>query len=461
MVHKWVVPYVVFPLYDRISGQYSWRMTRELLRLQWLSGAELKARALDKLKGIVEHAYLEVPYYASLFDNCGIQPGDVKSLDDLAGIPPTTPETVRRNWQGSMLAEGIPSKRRQKGMTSGSSGLPLNFYKDRGAKGPTRASLLYFRSLAGVQPWDAVVWLTNPVRMQSFRLQDRPLQRLARRYLLGEQMLHASGMIFDPTRMQDFVKQLPAARDYFVFAFPSYLARLIREISTKQIELAKKPKAVISYAQSLTPELARSTARTFQCPVYNMYSSHEVLFMAFSCPDHPDLMHVNTERAWLRVVDDRGRDCAAGETGRVLVTDLHNKVMPLINYDLGDFAVAGPPCPCGRGFPTLLRLEGRANESLHTIDGKVIAPTTIGRILFYADKYMPHIWEYQIYQPDLHHVTLRVVPTSLFDNKIKRMIQADLQAGLGDTVEVDIAVMEQLPYLDSGKRSLIISEVAL
>ena len=57
-------------------------------------------------------------------------------------------------------------------------------------------------------------------------------------------------------------------------------------------------------------------------------------------PDNADMLHVNSERAVVRVVRDDGTAAAVGERGRVLLTDLANHVMPFINYDIGDRAVA-------------------------------------------------------------------------------------------------------------------------
>ena len=62
---------------------------------------------------------------------------------------------------------------------------------------------------------------------------------------------------------------------------------------------------------------------------------------------------------------DRER-CAVGESGRVVISHLSNWVMPFLNYELGDRAALGPPCPCGRGFPTIQALEGRTSEALQT-----------------------------------------------------------------------------------------------
>ena len=53
----------------------------------------------------------------------------------------------------------------------------------------------------------------------------------------------------------------------------------------------------------------------------------------------------------------------------MVLTALANDVMPFINYDLGDWAIGGDPCPCGRGFPTLAAIEGRGGEMIETPDG--------------------------------------------------------------------------------------------
>jgi phenylacetate-coenzyme A ligase PaaK-like adenylate-forming protein len=61
----------------------------------------------------------------------------------------------------------------------------------------------------------------------------------------------------------------------------------------------------------------------------------------------------------VEVLDEEGRPCAPGETGRVVATSLNNFAMPLIRYETGDTAEVGAPCPCGRGLPVLTRIMGR------------------------------------------------------------------------------------------------------
>jgi phenylacetate-CoA ligase len=104
-----------------------------------------------------------------------------------------------------------------------------------------------------------------------------------------------------------------------------------------------------------------------------MYTTNEVGYVALQCPIS-GLYHVQSENVLVEVIADSGQPCTAGETGRVVVTSLHNFAMPLIRYDLGDYATVGGPCSCGRTLPTLERIIGRTRNMLKLPGGRTIWP---------------------------------------------------------------------------------------
>jgi phenylacetate-CoA ligase len=83
---------------------------------------------------------------------------------------------------------------------------------------------------------------------------------------------------------------------------------------------------------------------------------------------------VQSERLLVEIVDDNGAPCPPGATGRVVITDLHNFATPLLRYEIGDLAEVAPPCPCGRGLPSLARVVGRRRNLLTLPDGRTIWP---------------------------------------------------------------------------------------
>ena len=121
---------------------------------------------------------------------------------------------------------------------------------------------------------------------------------------------------------------------------------------------------VVTVAETLTAANVESLRRIFGCPVVNYYSSWEVPQIAQTCPDNPDMLHVNGERVILRVVRKDGSDAPPGEAGRVVLTDLANHAMPFINYLTGIApSPAGPVRAGGDGPPSRGSRGARASSS--------------------------------------------------------------------------------------------------
>ena len=114
--------------------------------------------------------------------------------------------------------------------------------------------------------------------------------------------------------------------------------------------------------------LRQVSLEAWDAPIHDVYSSREVGYMALQCPVN-DHYHIQSEGIFLEVLDDDDQPCKPGQTGRVIVTTLQNYAMPLIRYEVGDYAVLGEPCRCGRGLPVLKQIMGREQELLVLPDG--------------------------------------------------------------------------------------------
>jgi len=121
---------------------------------------------------------------------------------------------------------------------------------------------------------------------------------------------------------------------------------------------APSVRALLAISEQLTPVMRRHIAEGFAVPLRQNYGLNEVGLVAARC--EAGRYHVHAEHCLVEIVDDRGRACAPGESGRILVTALRNLAMPLIRYDSDDMArsVSGP-CPCGRTLPSFGEVEGR------------------------------------------------------------------------------------------------------
>jgi len=149
--------------------------------------------------------------------------------------------------------------------------------------------------------------------------------------------------------------------------------------------------------------------------------------IALQCPDS-GLLHVQSENLLVEVLNDRGQRCLEGEVGQVVVTDLHNFAMPLIRYSLGDWAEAGPPCPCGRGLPTLRRVVGRTRNMAMSPKGSLFWPVLETQRFL---EIIPHLRQYQFVQTRCDAILGTLVCAPAPTAKQLFLLQSVLEQALG------------------------------
>ncbi len=452
-VYATLVPRLVLPFHARLSGRTFWPEYRRLQALQWEPPATLEARSLGKLRTLVAHAMAHVPYYRERFGDAGVRPEALQTLDDLARLPITRKAELRDSPPDRTIADNLPAARRRRTVTSGSTGFPFEFYSDAADADGVVAAYLLCLDWAGAAIWHARIDIGNS--------RERPIPsalpwpsapvRWARRMLLGEQAVALDGVDLSP---EEFLSRSRAVarRGYVVRGYAAYLARLAHRLLEARVTLPAPPRVVISGAETMTALDADTIGRAFGCRVVNHYGAWEVLHMAQTCPDNPEVLHVNSERVVLRVVGEDGRPAAPGTPGRIVVTALDNYVMPFINYEIGDTGVSEAPCPCGRGFPTLARVEGRLGEAIRTPAGRIISPVTLDRVFRFCAEY---VREYQAERTAAAIVTVWVVPTPRFGPEIAERLRTELERHAGAGMEVRIETVRGIRPEPSGKRSVL------
>jgi phenylacetate-CoA ligase len=106
----------------------------------------------------------------------------------------------------------------------------------------------------------------------------------------------------------------------------------------------------------------------------DMYQAVETGPMAWECRTGSGY-HVNDDHVIVEILDQEGRPVPVGETGEVVVTALPLRTMPVVRYRLGDLAARlEGPCPCGVPFSRIGAVQGRSNDRILTLDGRLVAP---------------------------------------------------------------------------------------
>lgn len=160
--------------------------------------------------------------------------------------------------------------------------------------------------------------------------------------------------------LPELVRELNAFQPALLGGYATALTLLADEQAAGRLRI--RPTLVVSGAESLTAEMRSRIERAFACPVRETYLASEAP-LAFGCGH--GWLHVNADWVIVEPVDEAYRPARPGQPSHsVLVTNLANRVQPIIRYDLGDSVLSNPgPCSCGNPLPAI-RVAGRTDQIL-------------------------------------------------------------------------------------------------
>jgi phenylacetate-CoA ligase len=146
----------------------------------------------------------------------------------------------------------------------------------------------------------------------------------------------------------------------------------------------------------------------------------------------------------------------AGQLGRVLVTTLENNLMPLVRYEIGDYAVAAEgDCACGRTLPRIGRVVGRGINLFVGADGKPFVPWQLLRPL----KDRPWVRQYQVVQRRIDDYLVRFAADRPLSSDDEKALRDHIARLLGVPVTVSFQRLDTVPRTPSGKFMTAICEV--
>jgi phenylacetate-CoA ligase len=198
---------------------------------------------------------------------------------------------------------------------------------------------------------------------------------------------------------------------------------------------------IFTSGELLQPAVREAIAEAFQARVYDIYGSSETKEIAWECPEGG--MHVNTDVVHLEVLDDDGRQLDDGVEGNLVVTSLVNHAMPLVRYRVGDRGSLLPhACACGRSFPLLGVVTGRAADVLVLADGRRISPYALTCAL----EREQNLLRYQVSQLAPARLRVRaIVGPGTARAAVADRVQMLLRAEVASFLETEVEFVDHLP----------------
>jgi phenylacetate-CoA ligase len=414
-------------------------MQHQLEHTQWLSSDALRERQQRQLLALLAYCHASFPFYRARFERAGLHPHAALDEAAFARLPLLTRREVQ-DAGAALRAPALPPAHGQPhaGHTSGSTAEPLTFWA---------SDLAYFFEQAFTlrdHLWHA---RDLSAKLMVFRVSERT-GTLPGWFIGpdGTSLIETGPCIVAPLTLEIagqarvVLEQQPA----YLQGHASQLVELARHWLERRLPAAGV-REVRSFAEALSPEGRALIRRAFDAKVTDVYSAQECGCLALQCPigEH---YHLQSEGARVEILREDGQPCAPGETGRVVVTPLHNFAMPLIRYDIGDFAEAGEPCACGRGLPVATRILGRVRNMLTLESGGKVWP-----LIGYRYHELAPVRRFQVVQTAPGEVELHLVVDRALTRDEEQRVRAHLLERLGHPFRVRLVYREALARSSGGK----------
>jgi phenylacetate-CoA ligase len=434
-----------------LTGQNVHAHLKELEETQWYTKEELKKLQWHKLKSLLQHAYKNVPYYHSQFKKSGIIPEDIKEQNDFKQLPFLTKNDIRNNFsdlKAKNIKHFIPD------CTSGSTGTPMTFLKERSTSGHFLAAK--YRG----HRWHDIDIGDKEVKFWGLPVDQTPKWRERIKDFILNRTLFIVFDISRETLLQHF-KECQSIKPKYVYGYASALYRFARLLKEEKIDGSTlNLKSVISTSEVLYDFERELIESVFGCRAINEYGACEGGVMAYECPKGN--IHTTVENVYLEIVKEDGQPAKPGESGEIIMTELNNQAMPFIRYKIGDLATRvdeNEKCECGRGLPLIGEIVGRALDTAVTPTGKQLHAHVFNYIIRSAISHGADIREFKIIQKDKYSLLIKIAGPQKLNEEHRSYISGQIAGYMGENIKIDFEQVAGIPLDKSGKFRFFVSEI--
>lgn len=353
-----------------------WNETKECMtrdEMRNLQGA--------RLRSLVDRVYHNVPFYRGKMQQMGLEPGDIKTIDDLALLPFTTKQDLRDNYPFGLFA--LPkSEVVRVHASTGTTGKPTVVAYSR--KDIEIFSEVVARSLAA-----AGVGRDDIVQVAfGYGLFTGGLGIHYGAEKLGAAVVPISG--------GNTAKQIQLLQDFgstVLACTPSYAAHLAESIEEAGIDPSTLPLRVgIFGAEPWTEGMKQSIEQSLHIKAFDIYGLSEIIGPGVSI--HCGMgkgLHVMEDHFVPEIIDpDTLAPLPEGQTGELVFTTVTKEAMPLLRYRTRDLSsLDHQACACGRTTVRMAKIYGRSDDML-IIRGVNVFPSQVESILMSIPEAKPH-----------------------------------------------------------------------
>jgi phenylacetate-CoA ligase len=434
----------MFPLFDfslQINGFPIKEAKAEIRKIQSIPEQEFEVFLENKKQEIVDYHLKNNSSYQKIVGKTTFN-----TWNDL-------PIMTKKNFQKPLverLSNGFSSKNVYVNKTSGSSGDPFIFAKDKFSHALTWANII---NRFG---WHGIDFNSSyQARFYGIPLNFIGNQKERFKDFLGNRFRFS---IFDLSDvvLNRFLKKFETEKFDYINGYTSSIVLFAKFLKQKNIvlkDICPTLKVCVVTSEMLFEEDKILLEKQFGIPVVNEYGASELDLIAFQNPDGE--WQVNSETLFVEILDDDNNVLPYGKEGRIVITSLFNKAHPFIRYDIGDIGILDTKSTAKK--PILEKLIGRTNDIAILPSGK----KSPGLTFYYVTKSIieddGNVKEFVIKQTKIDTFDIEYVSQTELNLKQIQKIEAAIALYLEKGLVFTFVRKEKLERSKSGKLKQFVS----
>ncbi|WP_239990712.1 phenylacetate--CoA ligase family protein [Marixanthomonas ophiurae] len=398
---------------------------------------------MDSRQKVFDYHLRENPFYQSFIGN--------KTIKKWEDVPVLTKSDLQTPLK-QRLSNGFSNKNSYTSKTSGSSGTPLFFAKDKFCHAMTWAVIINRFGWHGVD-LDASLqarFYGIPLDFKGYQ-KERLKDKLSNRYRFP---------IFDLSeeKLEEFLSVFRRKKFDYINGHTSSIVLFAKYLQKKNLLLKSvcpTLKKCIVTSEMLYDTDKKLLEKQLGVPIVNEYGASELDLLAFTNAE--DEFQVNNETLFIEILDKNNQTVKSGNPGRIVVTSLYNKAHPFIRYDIGDIGVLDETSTLKK--PILKKLIGRSNDTAVLKGGKTVP----GHTFYYVTKSIVeedgNVKEFVVEQTALDAFTIVYVSEVVLSAKDLKKIEVALSKYIGADLNINYERLEVLDRNNRGKLKQFISKI--
>ena len=376
----------------------------------------------------IRRAYRDVPYYKKLYDEWGVAIDEINTLDDIRQLPCITKDEVREQFPNGIVSRKYDVDTCHYSATTGSTGRSLPFVFSLSTLAFYIATGVRMYTMIGYRPWHKVVYI-------KYTKIDYPR--------LGP--FFRTEHIPSTIPVEEQIAALRTMKPDLLIGYASIVLEIAQKMTPDDLALVR-PKFIGINSELSTADQRDFISKTFNCPVYDEYSTEETWMVASQCREGN--YHLFIDNVWVEFLDTNGYPVRPGEEGEMVITTTRSPAMPFIRYRIGDLGRRPVrACACGMGFPLLDSFEGRADDSFILPSGKYVSSLKIlNTFTKFIKKYLHLMEEFKITQKDRGFIQIDLVRGKEYSDARLRELTDSLHALMGEPVSINVEFTDAIHH---------------